>query len=429
MYLGVDDTDSPDGMCTTFLATELVREFSDLDLLGYPRLVRLNPNVSWKTRGNGAIALRLGKGRGDRCRIGELAGTAVHAFSTGVDTPPTENLLQRAEDVLDRWAVRGAPDTNPGLVLLPQKPPQQLYWRAVRGLVRKEEISAVLMNGLHAARGNGRGLIGACAAVAWRPQDRTYEVIAYRQQRLWGTERKIDPESVAALDARFPSTFNNYDPVHRKIVIAPGSPCPILFGIRGEDPRVLPDAMRSVRSEPADRWLVYLTNHGTDDHLTSTHLLEPYTSVRASALVDSHPRTIQGGHVLLDIRIGKERITAAAYEPSKEMRRVVRRLVPGDRLTVCGNVRAHPRTLNLEKFRIVHLAEVRAKFENPLCPGCGRHMKSRGRDVGYRCPRCRTRASSATTMPLDRGIRVGWYEPPVCARRHITKPLRRMERS
>ncbi|TLZ73059.1 MAG: hypothetical protein E6K14_06040 [Methanobacteriota archaeon] len=46
LWIGVDDTDSLQGMCTTFLATELVTELTkDRDLIGYPRLVRLNPNV------------------------------------------------------------------------------------------------------------------------------------------------------------------------------------------------------------------------------------------------------------------------------------------------------------------------------------------------------------------------------------------------
>ncbi len=74
IYVGVDDTDSVKGMCTTYLATELIREFSELDLLGNPRLVRLNPNVPWKTRGNGAVALRFGKGTGSPKYIGEIDG-------------------------------------------------------------------------------------------------------------------------------------------------------------------------------------------------------------------------------------------------------------------------------------------------------------------------------------------------------------------
>src|SRR5204862_1335412 len=66
-WIGVDDTDSLQGMCTTFLAAEIVRELTtDFDLVGYPRLVRLNQNVQWKKRGNGAICVRFGQGDGRR---------------------------------------------------------------------------------------------------------------------------------------------------------------------------------------------------------------------------------------------------------------------------------------------------------------------------------------------------------------------------
>ena len=65
LWVGVDDTDSLQGMCTTFLATEIIRDLTeDFDLIGYPRLVRLNPNIPWKTRGNGAVCLRFGAGVG-----------------------------------------------------------------------------------------------------------------------------------------------------------------------------------------------------------------------------------------------------------------------------------------------------------------------------------------------------------------------------
>ncbi|MEM0501968.1 MAG: DNA-binding protein, partial [Thermoplasmata archaeon] len=51
MWIGVDDTDSSEGMCTTYLAPQILLKLN-LDLIGFPRLVRLNPNIPWKTRGN-----------------------------------------------------------------------------------------------------------------------------------------------------------------------------------------------------------------------------------------------------------------------------------------------------------------------------------------------------------------------------------------
>ena len=61
LYIGIDDTDSPDGMCTTFLASQIINEFKDngIDLVDYPRLIRLNPFARFKTRGNGGVALKI----------------------------------------------------------------------------------------------------------------------------------------------------------------------------------------------------------------------------------------------------------------------------------------------------------------------------------------------------------------------------------
>ena len=61
LYIGVDDTDSPDGMCTTYLASQIINEFNDngIELVDYPRLIRLNPFARHKTRGNGGVALKI----------------------------------------------------------------------------------------------------------------------------------------------------------------------------------------------------------------------------------------------------------------------------------------------------------------------------------------------------------------------------------
>src|SRR3989442_10221594 len=92
LYLGVDDTDSLRGMCTTFLATELVRALRAWDLIGYPRLVRLNPNIPWKTRGNGAICLRIGWGRGPTFPVGEIDGRPGPTHGPAAAAPPAAKL-------------------------------------------------------------------------------------------------------------------------------------------------------------------------------------------------------------------------------------------------------------------------------------------------------------------------------------------------
>src|SRR3989338_3028428 len=61
LHIGFDDTDSPKGMCTTYLAYKIVDTLrkENVEFLDYPRLIRFNPNIPWKTRGNGAVALRV----------------------------------------------------------------------------------------------------------------------------------------------------------------------------------------------------------------------------------------------------------------------------------------------------------------------------------------------------------------------------------
>lgn len=426
LWIGVDDTDSLQGMCTTFLATEIVRELTDdYDLIGYPRLVRLNPNIPWKTRGNGAISIRIGIGHGPTRIVGQIAGHPVRSYRRGDNPHEVTDLVARVARVVERLSRFDDPTTNPAFVVLNKPASPSLYWKAVRGVVGQRTALAAVRGRVTVRRyKSGRGVIGACAANAWRPRDRTYEVLTYRHPDKWGTERWIDPSSVIQMDHRFPSTFNNYDYENERVVIAPRSPCPILFGIRGDDPSVLPAAMATVKGERPDRWLIFETNQGTDDHVSPHSASHPWATVRIRGLVQSAPRVLPGGHVVL--RIGD--MDATAYEPSKQFRTLVKALEVGDRVQAIGAVRKMPRTLNVEKLNVESLALVQRKVANPWCARCMRRAKSMGHRQGYRCPNCRARfsTSAATFVQVERKLKPGWYEPPVGSRRHLSKPLKRM---
>jgi tRNA(Ile2)-agmatinylcytidine synthase len=426
LWIGVDDTDSLRGMCTTFLATEIVRDLTqDFDLIGYPRLVRLNPNIPWKTRGNGAICLRVGHGRGLATTIGEIGGTKIRSYSRGSKEVEASDVVGRIANLVERWSCFDDPTTNPAFVVLRRPPSAPLYWHAVRRVVTVAEARRAI-RGLGVVRSykQGRGIVGAAAATAWRPRDRTYEILAYREPGAWGTRRIVEPDSVMAMDRTFLTTFNNYDYDNGRAVITPRSPCPILLGIRGDRPQELEPAMGRIKGERAERWLIFETNQGTDDHVTRGRPRERFTTVDFGGLVTAAPRTIAGGHVVFSV--GGDEVTA--YEPSKQFRRVVRLLMPGDEVRVIGAVRGSPKTVNLEKIEIVRLAETTRKVANPRCPDCDGRMKSRGSAAEYRCPRCGRREPRSQEMraPVVRGLEVGWYEPPVGSRRHLSKPLKRM---
>lgn len=425
LWVGVDDTDSLRGMCTTFLATEFVRELTrDRDLIGYPRLVRLNPNIPWKTRGNGAIALAVGTGRGEPVVAGDIDGREIPIYPRGEPGGEPAELLDRLSPLVERWSDLSQAGTEPGLVVLSRKPPPSLYWHAVRGIVSKREARTAIRGlGLSRAWKGGRGLIGAAAACSWRPRDRTWEILAYRDRERWGTPRTVDPDSVRRMDHDFSSTFNNYDFDNDRVVIAPRTPCPVLLGIRGDRPTDLPEAFRAVRGESADRWLVFLTNQGTDDHVDPDPRSSPWTAGRFRGTVSRAPRTIPGGHVVF----GLNEWDVSVYEPAKQFRRIARDLLPGDSVEIVGSVRKEPRTINAEKVHVVRLVARRVKVSNPTCPRCGDRMKSMGAQEPFRCPGCRMRAtrSAGTYRVLQRNIRKGWYEPPAGSRRHLSKPLKR----
>jgi tRNA(Ile2)-agmatinylcytidine synthase len=399
------------------------------DLIGLPRLVRLNPAIPWKTRGNAALCLRFGRGKGPATMAGVVRDMPLFSYGRSVRDPDPELVRSLLLPILKKWS-RTAEEASPGLVISAKAPAPSLYWKAVRGVVPREEAEAELdkVGALRSELNGGRGIIGAAAAMSWRPRDRTYEVITYREQVRWGTPREVEPETVRAFNERITSTFNTWDGSCGQMAIAPHTPCPVLFGIRGDAPGDLVRALGTVRSEPIDRWMLFLSNQGTDDHVIrrpgglqvgGTYLLK--------GVVERTGLVVKGGHVIVPLRTRFGLLDCVFYEPSRAFREVGRALRAGDRIEVVGELRADPQAINVEKVHLVHAAETTRKVANPFCQACGKSMQSLGAGAGYRCRRCGAKAAAeaATYVAEARTIAPGWYEPPVCSRRHLAKPLKR----
>ncbi len=425
MWVGVDDTDSPQGGCTTWVLTELVRLAREhrLDLLGEPALVRLNPNIPWKTRGNAALRLRLGHGRGVARTIGELDGTPVPTFEHG--GPLTRTESDRYFDAAWRRVaeVPKAPGTDPALVSCSRRPPESFYRAAVREYVAIGHAVAAL-RGVGArwrTRSGRRGLIGATAAIAWRGRTPTWELIAYRRPERQGRPREVDRASVLRAQRRHPELFLCHDPRTRRLLVAPHTPCPILFGLRGRTPEAPVAALPLIRSEPVDRWLLFGSNQGTGDHLVERKVgdFARYRSGWLDGTVDGATKILAGGHARFDVRSEEGRIACLAFEPTKTLPAVARDLRPGDRVRVWGSAGSR-RTLRLEGIELVRLAPA-GRWAPPTCARCGLAVRSLGTGRGWRCPRCRK------VFPLEAG---GWavprraaapgvYHPTPSARRHL----------
>lgn len=419
MIIGIDDTDSNEGMCTTYLGAlllEELQEYGNIETL--PLLVRLNPTIPYKTRGNAAVALKL-----------------------KTDCP--EKVISHVTSRIEELARMECEKTNPGAVFIQDKDYERLkpvlmsfLEEAVRDVIEIKKAKNLISELGIASKSfkNGRGLIGALAACGamLNPEgwDFTFEHLAYRQKERWGTPREVDRNSFFEADREtYPETWDTVDLTNRLVVCVPHSADPVLFGIRGESPEMVSKAASLIRAEPVERFTVYRTNQGTDMHLLPAQNISEIMdmhSYRLEGEVSAAPKTLEGGHVIFEIkdREGAE-IDCAAFEPTKNFRFLIRKLVPGDEVLLSGSVTSG--TLNIEKIEIKALAPI-YREENPKCPECGKHMKSAGQGQGFRCKKCGTHSLSKVRSEMDRDLDPGLYEVPPCARRHLAKPLAREKR-
>lgn len=399
MRIGVDDTDSPAGMCTTYLGAVLIHRLTEAGIrVTGQRLIRLNPNVIYKTRGNAAICI-------------DAQGDADDAFRI-------------ASECIDELAEFDEEKTNPGLVVSEKPFPVSFYRQAVTGFCTIQEAEAVChAAGAHFRKWkNGRGIIGATAAVAAVQADMTWELLAYRNPEDKG-ERTVERESLFRAEKEtFPHTWDTVDTENDCIVCFPHTPDPVIFGIRGESSEWVKKAREFVRSQKPVMEVIYHTNQGTDAHLLEGEIgtLTDGCSYRLRGVVADIPETGRGGHVSFLLRDDSGEVRCMAYEPTKGFRDVIRGLAPGDKIAICGSYKNG--SINLEKIRIISCPEI-VRQRPPICPSCGKRMKSDGVDKGWKCRRCKTRAEEPEIIHESRTVSPGWYEVPPSARRHLAKPL------
>jgi len=398
-----------------------------LDLIHEPRLVRLNPNVPTKTRGNAALVARFAHGRGTPEVVGSLPEGPVVCYRSGRDLTEGERL-QLADELWTTVLAASAgsdPGTDPALLVLRRQPPAELYWEAVRRIVTMDEVHRWLAGTGAIARSvpSGVGQIGAAAALAWPGAHPTWEAIAYRDPVRWGTDRQVDRASVAEAADRHRELFLCIDPRTRRVLIAPHTSCPILFGLRATEPSAAVAALHEIRSEPVERWLLYRTNQGTGDHMRRPWPVPPvpFMAGTVTGRLVERPAPRPGGHLLFSLMLDSgARVRCAVFEPTKTLPRVVRSLVPGDRVRLWGGSQADP-VFRVEGLDLLSLRPRHVPRENPRCPRCAHRMGSLGADRGFRCARCRHRSP-----PESRGNRrvapefpVGRYHPTPSARRHL----------
>lgn len=410
-HLGMDDTDSLQRGCTTYIGALLVGDLlaKGCRFFDYPNLIRLNPNIPWKSRGNAAVCLRFESEL-------KAAGIMELAFS----------LVERFRDSEDR-------KNQPGVALLEGEVPEAVLGFGRRALSQvltvgeAEEVAAEAKMAYRIMKG-GRGLVGAVASIGnTLAGDHTFELVVYRGETLWGKKRDVDCQSVLRFDsATKPYTFNNIDVETGRMLITPHGPDPILFGVRGESADVVKRALEEIRFTGGERWVVYRSNQGTAAHLTNlvkVSSLGAYEAAIIEGTIARRPLVLKGSHVIGALSDGSGTIDMASYEPSGGMRNVLRALLPGDLVRAYGGVRVRKGkgyTFNLERLEVLGL--VAESTRNPVCRSCGKSMKSEGRGKGFQCRRCGSREPKAEKVMLDRQVNTGSFLPPPRSMRHLTKP-------
>ena len=389
-WIGLDDTDEREYGCTTHDFNDLLNHLIDCEYdIVDPRLVRLWPFAPRRTRGNAAL-------------------------SAGVVT----TNLSKLEAHLDQWfSTRFTDvtplDTNhsaqPVLLLCEDKLPESMYWETVRAHINLEDRVQQLSEYQHrlwSTASGQSGLIGASAAIAWRgDHDYTWECTAWRAT---SGPRNVPAHLVSDMTIRFPSTILNRDPNAHRSLIAPRTPCPVLYGIRGETRQGVLDAHSYLQEHGAELSIghrAHRTNQATDDHLHSS----------ASGIV-TEIQIMQGGHVQIDA--GPQLIS---FSKGGDVNTLAQSLVVGD-LIEWNGLADHEGIIHLERLRLIQGNRDKSR---PNC-NCGTRYKSQGNQQPLRCPSC---GSEHDNVWLSQTISSDWKEPAPSNRRHLSKPLSRKGKS
>jgi len=417
IHIGIDDTDSPKGMCTTFLAYKIVKflEKNKVQFVDYPSLIRFNPNIPWKTRGNGAVRL-------------------------SIKTNNPKKIKNKITKFVDDYSEtkNGA---NPGLVFYENeivtpsfhKFSELALWKLISREKAKQFILENKIDSFYL--GNGQGLVGAIGAIGYKFSDHTFELLSYRKKSQFGKKRIIAKDSVKNMQSvTFPETFNSYDIESDRALITPHGPDPVFYGIRGENAESVVTASKIVKAnEKLDGYMVFKSNQGTSDHLKNeldVNDLRPYTSGFLVGQVCSNPIMMQGGHVFFSIRVKDKKIKCGIYKPTK-ITTIAQNLILNDKIRIGGGIRKasknYERVVNVEFLDVMKLAkDIRAS--NPSCKKCSKKMKSKGSKQGFECTKCGNRSYVKSTSEIPRKIQCKLYLPVMSAHRHLTRPYQRIKK-
>ncbi len=416
-HLGIDSTDSPKGGCTTWTFVRVLQNLCQKDhtisFSGYPRLIRLNPNIPHRTRGNAALSIK---------------------FYSDFDQSRLFDIIKKL--VISDFEEYSVDDgKSPGIVLLSDSEFKLLkldlgaefYNSTLQHLVILDKSKLSKLKTIH----GDEGLVGALGSImADLNDDYTHELLAYRSETNFNNTRRIEIDNLIEVADKHNSTFSSYDPDSKRELICPSGPDPIFLGIRGNNTSDLVEFYNYLEIvEPIDYWMVFISNQGTDQHVQKIQSQLKLNSVLSTlARVSKDPLEFRGGHIKLELQVNDYFIDCMVFEPTKKLRAAARELIEGDRFYVHGAVSRNEfgKYLSMEFMYIVDLA-YKYKETPPLCVNCNNRMTSAGKLSGYKCKTCSQRSYQSIREKIDRDLFMGQrVYASHSAQRHLTRPLIRI---
>lgn len=415
--LAFDDTDSRTAGCTTHIAFDMISS-KIIVPSDYPSLVRLNPNVPYKTRGNGSINITTDEVEEYRI-IGYSGGKKI---VTGSFKTEPKTILKKAVEEIEKFYIRDDENTNPGIVVSDHFFGSTFYHKGLEETLSMEQVEEYLNEegAIYHKFKNGRGLIGATCGLAWDKKRVTYEILTYRYPKPEHMDIEMK-KIIGRIAESYDSTFNNIDVEDGKVALFPVERTPVIFGIRGTSPEDLlqiADEIRLINEKVVRDAVIFATNQGTDDHIQKDpESLIDGQSYSIEGIVTRKPIRWRGGHIHFSIKWKNGEVGIVCFEPSKSFRNYVERLLPGDQIRVYGSY--DDENIKLEKINIIEQAQIYVR-KPPVCKDCGKKCENRGGTI-YRCSSCR-REMMPDYNPVERVDIRGKFEPPVYARRHLSMP-------
>ncbi len=422
VHIGLDDFDSPFGMCTTYAGAILANMLDNMEIefMDYPLLVRLNPNVPFKTRGNASIGLRL---RVESERLNSLKELVLKSLERMSHSFFGKTRTSIVFYITEKYAIDSSITKT--------------YRDALRSIVslsgivdRVGKIRYGHLEVYSADKSIPRGMIGALGAIGCVLEDYTYELIAYRTPDKIGCPREINVNSVVSMDKKYwPRIFDSVE--GDRLLISPTGPDPVLFGIRGDFPDLLLDAFKMIKHEDISLWCIFRTNQATAAHIKpikNVNAIRPYETILIKTKILEVKRIKD--KVLVKSTADGKIVESYIYRLQRKLQHHALELRYGDEISlVLAVTHWFPDKIvgNVEEFIPLKISE-RIIYRNPPCPICSARMKKKSKEELY-CRRCGLRIRSTYKVAIsirDRYIKTKHrYVSPPRAHRHLTLPNER----